>query len=139
VPARAAAVRVFCCHPLVGFGGNGLPLALTSWCADGPGSRVVEAFGALAHDAAPDEPLQRAQGAVIFRHYEADGVSDRVRAASSVDAVNVILRVHGEVLNHHVRNAVHIDPAGGSGAGWEEYGAGGSAFRDLDGSTKRGR
>jgi len=49
---------------------------------------------------------------VIFGRDEADGVAHRVGAARAADAVDVVLGVHRKVIIHHVRDAVHIDPAG---------------------------
>ncbi len=96
----------------MGLARHGRPLSLTPWRTGGCGSRIVEAFRALAHDAPADEALERAQGAVIFGRYEADGVAHRVGAARPADAMDVVLGVHREVIIHHVRDAVHIDPAG---------------------------
>ncbi len=77
------------------------------------GCRVVETFGALAHEAAADEALERAQGAVIIRSDEADRVADGQGPARAADPVDVILRVHGKVVIDDVRDAVDIDAAGG--------------------------
>ena len=64
--------------------------------------RVVETLRPLANDAAADEPFQRAQFALIVRGDEADRVADRVRAARAANPVDVILRVHREIVIHHV-------------------------------------
>jgi hypothetical protein len=85
----------------------------TSFCAYcQSGSSVIEVFGAFARNAPADEALQRAQGAVIFRRHEADGIAHRVGAAGAADAVDVVLGMHREVIIHHVRNAIDIDPPG---------------------------
>ena len=51
--------------------------------------------------------------AVVLRGDEADGVADGVRAAGAADAMDVILRVHREIVVHHVRDAVHVNAARG--------------------------
>ena len=75
------------------------------------GGRVIESLRALAHDAASDKPLQRPQLAVIFRRHKTDGIAHRVRPACPSDAMDVILRVHREIVVHHVRDAVHVNAA----------------------------
>ena len=50
---------------------------------------------------------------MILGGHEADGIPYRMRAAGSADTVDVILRVHREVVVYHVRDVVHIDAAGG--------------------------
>ena len=84
------------------------PASLIAWRS---GGIVIEAFRAFAHDAAADETLERTQRPVIFRRDETDRVADRMRAAGAADAMDVILRVHREIVIHHVRNAVHVDAA----------------------------
>ena len=61
------------------------------------------------HDAATDETLERTQRPLIFRRNETDRIADGVRAAGATDAMDVILRVHREIVVHHMRNPVHID------------------------------
>ena len=61
-------------------------------------------------------PMKRSSernGALIFRRNEADRIADRVRAAGASDAMDVILRVHREIVIHHVRDPIHIDAARG--------------------------
>ena len=50
---------------------------------------------------------------MIFIRDEADRISDGIRAARAADAMDVILHMHRKIVIHHVRNAVHIDAAGG--------------------------
>jgi hypothetical protein len=50
---------------------------------------------------------------VILGRYETDSVPDGVGTTRPADAVNIVLRMHREVIIHHVRDAVDIDPAGG--------------------------
>src|SRR5262245_21612084 len=61
-----------------------------------------ESFNVFAHDAPADKPLQRAQSASVLGRHETDRVPHSVRPARPADAVNVILRVLGEVVVHHV-------------------------------------
>ncbi len=75
--------------------------------------RIIKSICAFTHDATTDEAFERAKFAVIFRRDKADGVTDRVRPARPTDAMDVILDVHGEIIVHHVRNAVHINAARG--------------------------
>ena len=77
------------------------------------GRGVVKPLGALAHNAPPDKPLQRAQRAAIFVGHKADGIADLLGAARAADPVNVILGVHREIVIHHMRDAVHVDAARG--------------------------
>jgi hypothetical protein len=106
-------------------GWNGRSFSLALWRSSGRGSRVVEAFGAFAHDPSANEAFERAQGTLIFRRYEADGVAHCVRAARPANAVDIVLGVHREVIIDHMGDAVHIDPAGGNvGRDQHAYGAG---------------
>src|ERR1044071_10095169 len=88
-------------------------LSLLVWHFGGRGGRVVEFFRTFAHDSPADKAFKRAQGVLILRHHKADGITHRVRAARSANAVNVILRVQGKIVIHHVRDAVHIDASRG--------------------------
>ena len=90
-----------------------VPVSLAAVLAGRRAGSIVEAFGTFAHDAPADEAFERAQGAMILGRDEADGVANRVSAARAADAVDVILGVHREVIIHDMRDAVHIDPAGG--------------------------
>jgi hypothetical protein len=74
------------------------------------GHVVVEAFRAFPHNPAADETLERAQRRLVVRRDEADRVAHRERAAGAPDAMDVILRVHREVVVHDMRNAVDVDP-----------------------------
>ena len=73
--------------------------------------RIVETFRPLADDAAADESLQRAQFVPVLRRDKADGVAHRVRPAGAADAMDIIFRVHREIVIHHMRNTVHVNAA----------------------------
>src|ERR1035437_3920285 len=73
--------------------------------------RVVETLCPFADDAAADESLQRAQFVPVLRRDKADRVAHRVRPAGAPDAMDIILRVHREIVIHHMRNAVHVNAA----------------------------
>src|SRR5438105_308974 len=72
---------------------------------------VIEAFRPFPDNAAPDETLERAQRSLIFGCNKADRIADGVRAAGASNAMDIILRVHREIVIHHVRNPIHIDAA----------------------------
>src|ERR1043166_2646379 len=74
---------------------------------------IIEAFRLFPHDAAADETLERTQRSLIFRRDKTDRVAHRMRAAGAPDPMHVILRMHREVVIHHVRNSIDIDPARG--------------------------
>ena len=74
---------------------------------------VIESFRLFPHDPAPDETLERTQRPLIFRRNKADRVPNGVRAACASDAMDIILRMHREIVVHHMRDPVHIDAAGG--------------------------
>jgi hypothetical protein len=80
-------------------------------CRSGAG--IIESFGAFTNQATTDKSLQRAQFTVIFRSHKADGVADRIRAASASNAMNIVFDVHWKIVVHHVRNAVHVNAARG--------------------------
>jgi hypothetical protein len=88
------------------------PLASFRLEPRGHAGRIVKSLRPLAHDAASDEAFQRPQRALIFRRDEADGVAHRLRPPCAADAMHVILRMHREIVIHHVRNAVHVNAAG---------------------------
>src|SRR5258707_12774298 len=60
---------------------------------------------------AANKTLEGAHGGLVFRRREADGISNGMRAASAADAVHIILRVHWEIIIHHVGNPVNVDAA----------------------------
>ena len=74
-------------------------------------SGIVKSLRALAHDAASDEPLQRAQLALIFWRHKTDRIADGIGATRAPDAMDVILDVHREVVVDDMRDAVHINAA----------------------------
>ena len=57
------------------------------------------------------------QRAAVFGGHEAEGVADRLGAAGAADAMDIILRVHGEIVIDDMRNAVHINAARGDVGG----------------------
>ena len=75
------------------------------------GCFVIETFRFLPHDPATDETLERAQRSLIFRRNETDRIADGVRTTGAPDAMNIILRVHREIVIHHVRNSIDVDTA----------------------------
>ena len=81
---------------------------------------VVEAFRPFPHNAATDETFERAQRPLIFGRNKADRITDGVRAAGASNAMDVILRVHREIVVHHVRDPIHIDTARGDVGGDED-------------------
>ena len=70
---------------------------------------VIESFRLFPYDAAADETLERTQRPLIFWRNKADRVTDSVRAAGASDAMDIILRVHREIIIHHMRDPIHID------------------------------
>ena len=73
--------------------------------------RVVETLRPFTDDAAPDEAFQRPQFVPVLRRDKADGVAHRMRPAGASDTVDIIFRMHREIIIHHVRNAVHVNAA----------------------------
>jgi len=73
------------------------------------GGTVIESFRLLPHDAATNEPFQRPQFALILRRHKADRIADGIGATRAADAVDVIFRMHGEIVIHHMRDAVHVN------------------------------
>ena len=127
IAGRNAGATAVHCRRVAGANGS---LALGLRRRSGGG--VVETIGALAHEAAPDESLEGAQRAVILRGDEADGVADGQRPARPADTMNVVFRVHGEVVIDDVRDAVHVDPARGDVGGDED--ADFAGFEFLEGA-----
>ena len=74
---------------------------------------VIETFRLFPHDPAADETLERTQRSLIFRRNEADRITDGMRAAGASDAMDIILRVHREIVIHHMRDPIDIDAARG--------------------------
>src|SRR5438477_3041487 len=75
---------------------------------------VIETFCLFPDDPAADETLERTQRPLIFRRDETDRIAHRMRAARAPDAMDIILRLHREVVVHHVRNPIDIDAASGN-------------------------
>ena len=88
-----------------------LRLSSFSFVARGTGGMIIETFCFLSHNPATNETLEGTQLALIIRCDKTDRVSHRVRATGPADSVDVILRVHREVVVHHVRDAVDINAA----------------------------
>jgi hypothetical protein len=80
---------------------------------------VIKSFRFLSHNPATDEPLEQSQLGMVLRGHEANRITDRLRTTRSTDSVDVILRMHWEIVIHHVRNAIYIDAAGGDIGGNE--------------------
>jgi hypothetical protein len=59
------------------------------------------------------------QRPLIFRRNKADRITDGVCAAGASDAMDIILRVHREIVIHHMGDPIHIDAAGGDIGGDE--------------------
>ena len=70
---------------------------------------VIETFRLFSDDPAADETLERTQRPLIFRRNKADRITDGVRAAGASDAMDIILRVHREIVIHDMRDPIHID------------------------------
>src|SRR5205814_6531816 len=70
---------------------------------------VIETFRLLPYDPAADETLERTQRPLIFRRNKADRITNGVRAAGAADAMDIILRVHREIIVHLMRDPIHID------------------------------
>ena len=81
---------------------------------------IIETFRFLSHNPTTNETLERTQFALIIWCDKTDRVAHRVRATGSADSVDVILRVHREVVVHHVRDAVDINAARGD-IGRDQY------------------
>src|SRR4030095_14712635 len=80
---------------------------------------VIETFRLFPYDAAADETLERTQWPLIFRCNETDRITDGVCAAGASDAMDIILRVHREIVIHDMRDSIHIDAARGDVGGDE--------------------
>jgi hypothetical protein len=70
---------------------------------------VIETFRLFPYDPAADETLERTQRPLIFRRNKADRITDSVRAAGASDAMDIILRVHWEIIVHYMGDPIHID------------------------------
>src|SRR5439155_27149857 len=81
---------------------------------------VIETFRLFPYDPAADETLERTQRPLIFRCNETDRMTDGVCAAGASDAMDIILRVHREIVIHHMRDPIHIVAARGDVCGDED-------------------
>jgi hypothetical protein len=63
---------------------------------------VIEAFRPFSHNAATNETFQRAQRSLILLGNKADCVADGMRATGASDAMDIILRVHREIVVHYM-------------------------------------
>src|SRR6476659_6423763 len=78
---------------------------------------VIETFRLFPYDPATDETFDATQRPLIFRRNETDRITDGVCAAGASDAMDIILRVHREILIHHMRYPIHVDAARGDVGG----------------------
>jgi len=74
---------------------------------------IIETFRFLSQNAATDETFERSQRSVVFRRNKTYRIADGVRATGASDAMNIILRVHWEIVVHHMRDPIHVDATGG--------------------------
>lgn len=81
---------------------------------------IIETFRFLSHNSPTNETLERTQFALIIRSDKTDRVAYRVRATGPANSVDVILRMHREVVVHHVRDTVDINAARGD-IGRDQY------------------
>jgi len=81
------------------------------------GGVIIKPVGFLSHNAATDEALERTQMPLVFWRDKADGIADGVRSTCPANSMHVILRVHGKVVIHHMRDAVDINAAGSDVSG----------------------
>src|ERR1043166_5613096 len=91
---------------------NGTSLSATSVIAFRSSSVVIESFRVLSNYPASDKTFERAQLRLVLRRDETDRIAYRVSPARPANPMNVIFFVHREVVVHHVRNPVDVDPAG---------------------------
>jgi hypothetical protein len=54
---------------------------------------------------------------MIFRRNKANGIADGVCATGASNSMHIILRVHWEIVIHHMRDPIHIDAARGDVGG----------------------
>src|ERR1044071_6230609 len=80
---------------------------------------MIETIRAFADQSPANESFERAQGGVVFRRSETKRLADCHGAAGAADPVDIILRMFWEIVIYHVRDAVHINPAGGDIGGDE--------------------
>jgi len=73
-------------------------LFLLRWRLAWRGCRIVECLHTFAQDFPGNVAFEQAQRALIFRRHKTDGIPHGLRAARPAYAVNVILRVHWEVI-----------------------------------------
>ena len=66
------------------------------------GGGIIKSLCLLPHNAATDETFKSTEFAVIFVRDKTDGVTDGVRASGAPDAMDVIFRVHREIVIHDV-------------------------------------
>src|SRR2546423_11717052 len=96
------------------------------------GGVVIKSFRAFPHNSAADETLERTQRPVILRRDETDRIADGQGAPGASNTMDVVLRVHREIVVNHMRNPVHIDPARGNVRGHENAdGAGFEIFQST--------
>jgi len=100
-------------------GREALTVLVLSGCAiallhGGPGWRsvIVETFQFELRYFLSDETLDRPNVVGLVRCGEREGITDRHRPSGAPDAMDVILRIGGNVVIDHVGNAGDINAAG---------------------------
>jgi hypothetical protein len=72
---------------------------------------VIKSLSAFPDQSPADKSFQRAQRGMILRSREAERFTDRHRPPRPSNPMDVILRVFGKVIVHHVRDAVDVNAA----------------------------
>ena len=95
----------------------------------GRGLAVVEVGQSHARDALADVPLNLCQRFFFARRDEHESIAFRLGPGGAADAVDVVVRHGRHVEADHVRDVVHVEPAGGVVAGPEQRFAAGEPVK----------
>lgn len=76
--------------------------------------RVIKSFRFLSDDTATDKTFKRSQLSLVFGCHETDGIANRLRTACAADTVDIIFRMHREVIIDDMGNTIDVDSARGN-------------------------
>src|SRR5690606_17201899 len=79
-----------------------------------------QAFDFTHRDTAPDEMLDTTHLVAFGMNSQRVRLTVAARAAGAADAVNVVFRLHGQVVAERVADALHVDAAGGNVGGYPD-------------------
>src|SRR6266571_4286197 len=76
------------------------------------GRSIIKTFRPFANQPASNEAFKVTQRRAVVLSGEANGIANRMRAASAPNAMHIIFGMHRKIVVYYMGNAVHINATG---------------------------